>query len=155
MWKNVSSASVALVLCVGSLAHAGGHGGGGHGGGGHAISSFSSRLPTTGHVNPTGWHPGSNRTMASPTKYSGPNHYHWSHYCWNRSYGCYCYWCPWSSCYYYWYAPGNCYYPISSINQYPPATNVAQSNTQVVNVQNGATPPALPGSGPVMPYTAP
>jgi hypothetical protein len=45
--------------------------------------------------------------------YSGREHYHWSHCCWNPSYGCYTYWCPSARCYYYWCQPRNCFYPTS------------------------------------------
>lgn len=45
--------------------------------------------------------------------YRGHNHHHWSHRYWNDRYGCYCYFCPYTSCYYYWCAPDNCYYPVT------------------------------------------
>jgi hypothetical protein len=44
--------------------------------------------------------------------YKGKDHCHWSYSCWDKRYGCTCYWCPSACCYYYWCPPDDCYYPV-------------------------------------------
>jgi hypothetical protein len=45
--------------------------------------------------------------------YRGRNHYHWSRWYWNSSYGCNVYYDPCCYSWYYWCAPASCYYPVS------------------------------------------
>ena len=46
-------------------------------------------------------------------RFRGRDHHHWSFRRWFDDYGCYCYYCPYSSCYYFWCGEDDCYYPIS------------------------------------------
>ena len=46
-------------------------------------------------------------------RYKGRDHDHWTHRKYFDEYGCYCYYCPYTTCYYFWYETDSCYYPCS------------------------------------------
>jgi hypothetical protein len=96
--------AMGLSLALAGTATAGSHGRSG-GSGSHYVSGGSgSHTIYTTHTN---------KPNGSTHYYKGRDHFHYSSRCWDRRYGCYCYWCPSSYCYYYWCPPDDCYYPVT------------------------------------------
>jgi hypothetical protein len=143
------AAAVVVGLVGAAVAEAAGKGGPSGGSGsksGGSSGSFRS-MSGTFKTNP-GTH-GSDYHMKYGTRfkdgwfYKGRDHFHWTSWCWNPSWGCYNYWCPSSRCWFYWYEPHACYYPISYISTCAPASfatpeQVPVTATPLINIQNSA-----------------
>lgn len=74
--------------------------------------------------------------LAGQFFYRGYNHRHWTHWRYYPSYGCYLYWCPYTTVWYYWCGPDLSYYPITYVPY--------NSYTVNVNVENNNAPPEPP-----------
>jgi|GEM_PF-2586071 len=128
--------ALAFGLVLGSTAHAGGKSTGSpssssrshpsHSYSGYSYSSYgySSYRSGSNYGGSHNHYPNYHIRFGTPFNYgyyySGRDHYHWSKFYWNSKYGCYFYFCPYTSCYYYWYEPSGRYYPVRYIEYATP-----------------------------------
>jgi hypothetical protein len=90
-----------------------------HGRGSHSPGSGSHFSGSTSHFSGSDFRSTGGDRMSHGTKFKGgyyfkgKENFHWSSRCWDRHYGCYTYYCPYTYCYYYWCEPDYCYYPIT------------------------------------------
>jgi hypothetical protein len=105
----LSVAAVSLSLVLAATAEAGSKGG--------STGSKGSNYSSNGSHNSSS---SSNYHMDHGSKmkngsycYKGKDHCHWSYHCWDKRYGCTCYYDSGLCCSYYWCEPDDCYYPVS------------------------------------------
>ena len=107
----LSMTAVALGLVLTASAEAGPKGGSGGHSSGHSGNSMGRTYNGSSTKNYQTTH--GTKLKDGSYSYKGKDHFHWSYSCWDKRYGCNCYWCPSACCYYYWCLPDDCYYPIS------------------------------------------
>ena len=121
----ISTLTVALVLALAGLAHAGpnkgnnsGNGpkmGNNNGNGGSQAKDPKQQVPQklTPKVDFKNYQCYNGLKCSFGWCFPGFDHCHWTYKCWFVDCGCYCNWCPSTCCYYYYCVPDLCWYPIS------------------------------------------
>lgn len=109
----LSVAAVGLCLALVGPASAGGPGGHHNSKSSHGSGSWSSHGSSSYHKSYTNYHLDYGTKFKGGYFYKGKEHSHWSYHCYDKRYGCECYYCPCTCCYYYWCQPDDCYYPVS------------------------------------------
>jgi hypothetical protein len=108
----LSVVAAVLSLTLTASAEAGSKGGSKGGSNSHSISSKGNMTSHT--TSSHDYHmKNSYKLKSGGYYYKGKDHSHWSYRCYDRRYGCTCYYDSGLCCYYYWCEPDDCYYPVS------------------------------------------